>query len=386
MSKFLRTMTALSKKPSDFKRPAQPPAAQEEDTGTVPVVNTVPDSDYAARQPEAGTVPVINTVPETNTVPITELTPTSRPRVRVFRATRVQDGHSLGEHLIYEVLWRQGQGDDQTRTVQIGYDRLAAIASVNWKTAKACLKSLEEKLAIETIAAANSNERTGRTYRIHCFTAIIERRRAAGMQWVEKGRGVRFIECGTVPVINTVPDSPTVPETNTVPEAGTGTILKTGTDTVPATGTPLGSLRNIEEITSSSAVATLQQTAANNGIVLDDDAARKLIRRCRTVRDDLTESEIAHFLQIKINQLRNSKTVENWVGMLIASVPGYFEGEAAQLIRMREQGSRQRQLELAQSEAQQRELDAIFQAQKKVLENPESSEEDKALARKILGV
>jgi hypothetical protein len=86
---------------------------------------------------EGGTVPVINTVPTTITVPTYESAPTSGPRVRVFRAARVQDGHTLGEHLIYEVLWRQAQGDDQVRTVQIGYDRLAALAAVNWKTAKA---------------------------------------------------------------------------------------------------------------------------------------------------------------------------------------------------------------------------------------------------------
>ena len=384
MSKFLRTMTALSKKPSDFKRPAGP--TEQEQLGTVPDITTVPESSKDKQDSEAGTVPVINTVPNSPTVPNSQVTPTSRPRVRVFRATRVQDGHSLGEHLIYEVLWRQGQGDDQVRTVQIGYDRLAALASVNWKTAKACLKSLEEKLAIETIAAANSNERTGKTYRIHCFTAILERRRAAGMQWVEKGRGVRFIEVGTVPIINTVPASNTVPETNTVPEAGTGTVLKTGTDTVPATGTPLGSLRNIEEITSSSAIATLQQTAADNGIVLDDDAARKLIRRCRTVREDLSDAEIAYFTQLKINQLRNSKTVENWVGMLIASVPAYFEGDAVQLIRMREQGSQQREAQQAQAEAQRCELDALLQTQQAVLDDPDSSDEDKAHARKILGL
>ena len=183
-----------------------------------------------------------------------------------------------------------------------------------------------------------------------------------------------------------MPDSTTVPETNTVPEAGTGTVLKTGTDTVPATGTLLGSLRNIEEITSSSAIATLQQTAADNGIVLDDDAARKLIRRCRTIREDLTESEIAHFPQIKINQLRNSKTVENWVGMLIASMPAYFEGDAAQLIRMREQGSQRREAQQAQAEAQDVSWMPCYRPNKPYLDDPESSDEDKALARKIMGL
>ena len=84
MSKFLRTMTALSKKPSDYKRPA--PSAEQEQPGTVPVITTVPDSGKSSKKSEDGTVPVINTVPETPTVPIPEIAPTSRPRVRVFRA------------------------------------------------------------------------------------------------------------------------------------------------------------------------------------------------------------------------------------------------------------------------------------------------------------
>ena len=367
MSKFLRTMTALSKKPSDFQKP--PPDPQpESQTGTVPDATTVPE--YAAALTEP--VPLSDTVPETGTVP--DLQPPGSPkahaRVRVFRATRVEHGHSIGEHLIYEVLWRNSAGNDQTRTIQIGYDRLGSLANVNWKTAKSCLKTLEEKLAIEVIGAENSNERTGRTYRVYSFTAILERRRKAGMEWVEKGRGVKFIAAGTVPVFTTVPFLTTVVASHTVPETGTESVLKSGTVSVPETGIPLGSNRNIEKITSSSSVAAVNTAARKYGIVLDDDAARKLVRRCRSGREDVTDDELAYFTELKVNQLKSSRTIENWVGMLIASVPVYFEGPATELYRYREQKAR--------------ETEQSREAARVILANPEASDHDREWARSLV--
>jgi hypothetical protein len=288
----------------------------------------------------------------------------------MFRATRVEHGHSIGEHLVYEVLWRNSAGNDQTRTIQIGYDRLGSLANVNWKTAKSCLKTLEEKLAIEVIGAENSNERTGRTYRVYSFTAILERRRVAGMEWVEKGRGVRFITVGTVPVSPTVPFISTVPELHTVPESGTESVLKSGTVSVPETGMPLGSIRNIEEITSSSSVTAVSNAARKYGIVLDDDAARKLVRRCRSGSEDVTDDELAYFTDLKINQLKSSRSVENWVGMLIASVPVYFEGHATELHRYRAQKAQ--------------ELEQGRETARAVLSDPESSESEREWATAIL--
>jgi len=45
-----------------------------------------------------------------------------------------------------------------------------------------------------------------------------------------------------------------------------------------------------------------------------------------------------------------------------------------------------RKAEEAQADAQQRELDVLLETQKHVLADPESSDEDKAFARKILGL
>ena len=150
----------------------------------------LPQNHATSMQEETSTVPFINTVPDSTTVP------DSKPRIRIFRATRVEHAHTAGERIIYEALWRSAQGDQVSRTIQIGYDRLASLASVNWKTARSCLKSLENKLAVETIQKENSNTRVGKTYRIYSFTAILERRRAAGLEWVEKGRGARFVKTG----------------------------------------------------------------------------------------------------------------------------------------------------------------------------------------------
>ena len=64
-------------------------------------------------------------------------------------------------------------------------------------------------------------------------------------------------------------------------------------------------------------------------------------------------------------------------------VPKCFEGESFKAYREAEQ--QRREAEQAQTDAQQRELDALLETQKRVLDDPESSEEDKGLARKILG-
>jgi hypothetical protein len=289
--------------------------------------------------PRRGPTPIATTVPETGTVPVST-TVASRPRFRIFRATRAEHGHSIGEHLIYEVLWRNAQGDQSTRTIQIGYDRLAALANVNWKTALSCLRGLEQKLAIETIEKENSNARIGKTYRIYSFTLILERRRDAGMEWVEKGRGVRFIQPGTVPVSTTVPDPGTVPDSRTVVDTGIASVPDSTRDTVPDSGISIsiGNIRKEQETSSS----PISDACHKYGLAIDDDAIIKIIRRCRLVDPDATETEIAHFTSMKINQLSNSRNIGNWIGLLIASVPAYFQGQKKEVLAYRRQKMQER--------------------------------------------
>src|SRR5947209_1851460 len=94
------------------------PATVSLHNGTVPVSTSVP---IIVTVPRITAVPVSATVPDSGTV--------AHSRVRVFRATRVEQGHSSGEHIIYEVLWRNADGDMNSRTIRIGYDKLACLAA-----------------------------------------------------------------------------------------------------------------------------------------------------------------------------------------------------------------------------------------------------------------
>jgi hypothetical protein len=285
----------------------------------------------------------------------------SHPRVRVFRATRVEHGHSIGEQLVYLVLWRNSRGDDNSRTIQIGYDKLAAMANVNWKTARTCLRSLEKKLAIETIEKEDSIARVGRTYRIYSYVIILKRRNAAGLIWVEKGRGVRFVKTGTVP------DSTTVPGFSTDPETGTASPPETGTASVPDSGTLSGTTEATTKEPSSSVVG---ERCRKHGVILDADAERRIVKRCRACDPAATDEEIAHFAEVKIGQLRGSRTVNNMVGLLITGVPKFFVDPADALHHYRES----RAMERAEQEALARQ----------VLDDPQSTEQEREWARKVI--
>lgn len=401
MSKFLRTMESLSKRPSDFKKipvarnlvaldeqilndirsqAESSPSASDIHSGTVPVSTTVP---VATTVPLSPTVPVPGTVPAISGATPEELGGETQSRVRVFRATRVEHGHSSGEHIIYEVLWRYASGDQSSRHIQIGYDKLAALASVNWKTAKSCLRSLEYKLAIETVEQADSNQQIGRTYRIYSFTLILERRRAAGMDWVEKGRGVKFLISSKPQTAGTVPETGTPTEHGTVLNSGTATVLKTGTGTVPETGTTIliGIYKEFNKETSSSeSCSLLAERLAILGVTVDDDAAQKIVKRCRNADSTATVEEISHFTELKVQQLAKRKDIQNWPGMLISSVPAYFDGEATEVRRYRTNkllAGREAAAAVALEAEHRRE-------QQLILDDPNANEEDKQWARRLL--
>jgi hypothetical protein len=80
---------------------------------------------------------------------------------------------------------------------------------------------------------------------------------------------------------------------------------------------------------------------------------------------------LAYFIGLKVNQLKNSRTIDNWVGMLIASIPAYFEDPASELHRYREQKDRETE--------QSREIARV------ILADPEASEPDRKWARTLLG-
>src|SRR5215813_2062671 len=122
-----------------------------------------------------------------------------RPAVaqrHVRRAVLAQDGHSSGEEILYQALWNSKyarQETKETKLITIGWKAMAKMARMTPRNTKRNCQSLIDKLALEQLSDENSRESIGRTYRVHSYKSILERRRAAGMEWITRTRGVEFV-------------------------------------------------------------------------------------------------------------------------------------------------------------------------------------------------
>ena len=120
-----------------------------------------------------------------------------RRQGRIRKATMAEDGHSLAEQAVYEVLWQAASpvGDlaDADRTIRIGYHRLAQMTRLSWVSVKANLRTLEKKLAIEVTGSENSATREGKCYLVYSRSSILVRRKQAGLEWVRRTRGVELL-------------------------------------------------------------------------------------------------------------------------------------------------------------------------------------------------
>jgi hypothetical protein len=121
---------------------------------------------------------------------------------RIRKATMAEDGHSLAEQAVYEVLWQTASPvsdlADADRTLRIGYRRLAQMTRLSWVSVKANLRTLERKLAIEVTGSENSATREGKCYLVYSRSSILERRKQAGLEWVRRTRGVELLSQATI--------------------------------------------------------------------------------------------------------------------------------------------------------------------------------------------
>jgi hypothetical protein len=121
---------------------------------------------------------------------------------RIRKAALAEDGHSLAEQAVYEVLWQAASPvsdlTDADRTIRIGYHRLAQMTRLSWVSVKANLRTLERKLAIEVTGSENSATREGKCYLVYSRSSILERRKRAGLEWVRRTRGVELLSQATI--------------------------------------------------------------------------------------------------------------------------------------------------------------------------------------------
>jgi hypothetical protein len=209
----------------------------------------------------------------------------------------------------------------------------------------------------------------GKTYRVFNYTTILERRRAAGMEWVIRTKGVRFVHREGGEVVS-VP--PTDSEGDNVSVGGPPTVSvgEPPTDSVPPYR---NSFRNKTEESSSSPSSVVVEALRAIDPGTDDDGAAQLVEASRKACPDATDEEIAHFTLLK----GSSKGIKQPLAFLKTAVPKCLQGESLRLYRRDVQQARKAQ---AQRDRLEREH------WQRVLDNPGSDEQSRAWAREALAL
>jgi len=189
---------------------------------SIPVVD-IPSVVESTAEPELPTVtapapvaapqviPVVDVSPEVEPTPGLDQTPEETveaipgvisfpgvlpgQRVRIRKCAATHDGHSLGEEVLYQSLWKAAAPEsDATRTITVGWRGMSQLCRMTPKNCKINTQRLIRKLALEVLSPYNTPESIGTTYRVYSDAAILERRRAAGLEWVVRSRGVEFVD------------------------------------------------------------------------------------------------------------------------------------------------------------------------------------------------
>ena len=201
------------------------------------------------------------------------------------------------------------------------------------KNCKRNATGLVEKLAIEVVGAENASTFTGRTYRIHSYSTILARRKAAGLEWVSRDRSRRFVQKDGSPLTSSnLPESYPTPGAELPGSNPTPGVELHRTNRTPGvvTTTPLGSLLGSieEEVPSTTTeVDLVVQALAEQAGVADAAAANRLIAQCRSACPSATVPEIVGIIQEKAFAARSRRDVRNLIGFLLSTVPPVFEGQ-----------------------------------------------------------
>lgn len=178
--------------PISYEEMAEEPALKgmlsflELEPGKTPVLDfTKPD-----------TVPEKDTVSGKDTVPDKPAPAIKTQGARYYFCNSAEDGHSLAEQRLYERLWNSPLARDEspsTRLITLGWDVMARLCRTTPRLARENCFRLLRKLALEKVAPHDSERRIGATYRVYAPGAVLERRRQAGLNFVIRNRGVRFV-------------------------------------------------------------------------------------------------------------------------------------------------------------------------------------------------
>jgi hypothetical protein len=297
--------------------------------------------------------------PEGSIIPV----PLQR-KLQIREAKLVQEGHTYGEQTVYEALWKHGTVvNEQVRLITIGFLRMASIAGLAESNCKVATAGLLEKLTVERLPDKNISQ--GRTYRVYNWTSVLARRKAAGLTHVIKSRGVIFVDPKTGAPLTAAKTQPRRPKPVPFRE----------TDEVETGGGPvsLPSVSISDSPTQTEVLATRLRQELN--AAFDDRAASRLWRECQKAVPDCNVDEIMHFVLLKGQQLHRDRNIRNPIGLLLMSVPDFFNGNAVHELRATKKSEQEQQRTL---QAQQRSY------WKEVADNRSTPPDERDLALKFL--
>lgn len=331
-------------KPVAPPEPTPPPPAGPGPVYAAPTSTELPRKPAAPRPPAEGVTPPVRPAIWVDTNGRTY------EAKRVFRIESAIQSLAIGEERVYRLMWdAAAPADSESRSLSIGYDRLAKLAGLNEKSIRDLMPKLAAKQVIEVIGVENSAARTGKTYRLFGAAEILRRQRAQDLtHGVKNGRAVEFVWVLKETASPTQIDSTTEGLSSTEPLLGTPdvSLIRKALETYgPAT----------------------------------DSAAEALSSGALRVEPTATTSEIIHFVHQKGRAVAASG-IPAKVAYLVVCVPPCLKGPEFLAYR-----TRQRQLEAARHR-ESAEIQREQERQRAILADPAATPAEKHWARLALGL
>jgi hypothetical protein len=263
-----------------------------------------------------------------------------RGRSKVKRCILAQNGHSLGEEAVYQILWRTGKPEtsdpNSSRTNRIGTAEIGAKVNMAKKNVRQNISRLYEKLAIEILEDFETMHSQARLYRVFSYKQILERRRAAGMEYVLRNKGVIFCTREGKEIV-LPPRDETCPGGGKSPRPAPSKRWKMSS-AMHRTSVPVDDHTDPEEellVNSESPDLKIVIKALNKYWSIDQAAAVQLLRDCRRIRPDARAEEIAFFVEQKLQLARSNHNILNPTGLILSTVPLSFVGDSFEEFRRR---------------------------------------------------
>ena len=340
--------------------------------------------------------------------PLPRVTPTTEVpgfgKRRYHRCVFVQEAHTPGEQAVLSGLYRLGKNPrfghalpDGSMRVCVSLVELGRQIAMHETNVRVNVRNLINKLAIEQVRAEDKKHQSAREYRVYTFKQILERRRAAGLEWVVKGRGVQFVSVEEV--LKSLP-SDSLPSdcifyNETLGSEAPGGVGSESLETLGSeTLGPIYIGKNLGISTTNNNATTvvdrrLIDLLRSGSINPDDEILQRMVQTCRTTAEQATgvpatHEEILHFVEQKLRAIHRMPNVRNPLALLSTIVPKCFEGESFKAYREAEQ--RRRIVQEAEIYKHEQEFAALLDAHRRILADPQASDDDKTLAKKILGM